>query len=228
MRHLIATLLILSISLALIGCGSANKYMIRDTDEYNTITKKVSGQWGFTKWLKQGNNQLDNPFEKAIVNFDFDAAKATWTFFCSQSYVSGKLADWKQKFATIKVDEYKVIITSKWEVSDEGEVIKISGETGNIAINGSGDNFNDFMALERSKFEASKSAGSGGGLMGMAVGAMTQAATGTSDLFFKLEAFYSFNFSDGDRGLTLNRQAWGVYKQGSQNFDEQMWLKKTK
>ncbi|MGM0509009.1 MAG: hypothetical protein ACQERZ_07630 [Fusobacteriota bacterium] len=189
--------------LAISGCSSTNKYMVRDTDEYNKVTRKFVGGWTVTDYADSSTKYLGRTYEKVTAKFDFNSRMATFTYYISEAKISEKLVDWKEKYPDLKVDEYKVVLTSQWKISDKGEILYLDEQDPNIIIKGSGDNFEGFYGWERSKFEAGKNVGKDGGLAGMVMNKVAQSATGTSDLLPKLPSQFNFEFNKDGNNLRI-------------------------
>jgi hypothetical protein len=122
------------------------------------------------------------------------------------------------------------VITSDWKVKSDGNVldteVKVDAEKHNIAIKGSGKNFEGFYNWERSRFEAGKNVGKQkGGLLGMAMNAIAKKATKTSALFVDITDNFTFIFTNDDRRLFLCRKG-AIYKQNTTECNERLKLRK--
>ena len=214
------------------NCGGkkANPYMAAGTSEYAGVTGMFAGNWAVTAYNKDGKDLLEWPFSKATVQFDLAANRVRFDFWASEAYLSEKMLDWKATYPNIVVDEYKVTVISTWDISENGKILdtqpKRGDESHQIVIKGSGENFESFYNWERSKFEIGKNTGQGGGLLGMAMGAVAKKATGTSDLFVSIVDNYSFEFSNEGRNLFMCRKG-AVYKENTTDCKERISLTKT-
>lgn len=175
--------------------------MLRDSNEYNTVTSRFIGEWEVLEYVVSGKNYFGDTYGKITKVFDFDSRQATITFCVSRSKIDEKLKDWKEQYPDLVIDEYKVVVSAYWKLSNSGEIIYLENPDPNLHITGSGSNFDGFYGWERTRFEASKAAGDavtdgGGGLLGMVASRVTKAATGTSDLFPKLMSQGNFDFSE--------------------------------
>ncbi|OQY09579.1 MAG: hypothetical protein B6I28_02780 [Fusobacteriia bacterium 4572_132] len=191
------------ILLSLSGCKSTNKYMVRDSKEYDKVTRNFVGEWATTKYSVKSSDLLDTTYEKITANFDFNSKIAKFTYLVSEGKLAEKLLDWKAKYPDLVIDEYKIVTTSPWSINEKGEILYFSEPKTNIIIKGSGTNFQGFYDWEKTKFEAGKNIGKGGGLMGLVANKIAKTATGTSDLFPKLDSQFNFNFSKDRRNITI-------------------------
>ena len=221
---------LISITFFSVACApKTNLYMTADSPNFKTVTQNFVGDWVISEYKKENKDLLVSPFDKASVSFDFDTQKAKYMFWVSEATLAEKLMDWQQTYPGLKVDEYKIAISTQWLVKESGAVIDTdpmnSEENHEIIIKGSGENFSGFYDIERSKFAAGKNTGKGQGLMGMAMGAIAKKATGTSDLFLSIADNYTFEFSDAGKSLLLCRKG-AVYKENLQDCKERITLKK--
>ncbi len=198
MKLLSKAMVFLFIAVIFSGCSSANKFMIRDTGEYRKATEKILGDWGVTEYTVDGENLLKTKYKKMTANFDFSTRTVIFTIWVADGTISDKLLDWKKEYPDITVDEYKITYTAKWEVADD-IFIYFREPVTDLVIKGSGKNFEGFYAWEKSKFNMAKSSDDGS-LFGAAMGSITQAATGTSDLFPEFSDSYKYKIFDGESG----------------------------
>lgn len=206
MKTIRIKLVLLSLTLVLLtlaGCKSVNQYMVKDSNEYKKTTQNFVGDWAVTDYSIKSSNLLDSTYEKITVNFDFDSSVAKLTYYISEGKLSEKMLDWKTKYPDLKVDEYKVVITTPWKVSSKGTILYFNDQKQNLVINGSGKNFQGFYEWEKAKFEASKNVGKDSGLGGFLMNKAIKSATGSKDLFPKLNDQFNFNFQEKNRYLTI-------------------------
>ncbi|MCK4417903.1 MAG: hypothetical protein KAV99_07020 [Candidatus Latescibacteria bacterium] len=193
----------ISVILMIIACASTNKYMIKASSEFGDVTKHFIGEWAVTSYEAGGNNLLDNPYEKAKVTFDFDTRKVKYEIWVSETYLSEKMLDWKKKYPDLKVDEYRINLTADWNIGKGGEILYIDNKIVNLVLKGSGENFEGFYGWERTKLEATKSVGKGGGLAGLAASFAAKKVTGTSELFPPISSQYNFRFAKDKRHVRI-------------------------
>ncbi len=197
-------LTILFVSLLILSnCSSTNKYMVKDTNEYSEITAKLLGNWGVTQYNVDGKNLLKSKYEKMTTDFDFLTRTVKFSIWVSEGEIGDKLLSWKKKFPGIKVDEYKIIYSANWKVSSDGKYVAFSEPNTDLTIKGSGNNFDGFYQWEKGKFNMAKSSDDGS-LLGSALGSITKAATGTSDLFPEIEDSYKiYSISQNGKAIKL-------------------------
>lgn len=188
---------------SIISCSSTNNYMVKDSNEYNKVTRNFVGNWAVSDYQMDSENFLDTTYEKIEAEFEFTSRNAKFSYWVSETKLSEKLIDWKEKYPDIDISEYKIIITSSWKLDDDGEILYLDNQNPNIVIKGSGENFEGFYEWERAKFEAGKNVGKDGGLAGFVLNKVAKEATGTGDLFPKLPSQNNFNFSNENRYLHL-------------------------
>lgn len=183
---------------------TSNNYMVRDTDEFNNVTVKVSGEWSLVSFLQSGNDLMKSVYEKGNLSFSFDDEKVKISYEAKESYIADKLLDWKKKYPKIKIDSYKVVQTASWKVDSKGEAIFFGETTTDLVIIGSGENFESFYSWEKSKIEMSKSAGQSFGLLGAMV---AKKMTKTESLFPKISSGlgYWINFDSKAKMLNLRK-----------------------
>jgi hypothetical protein len=201
MKTSLKIIVLLFMAILLSNCSSTNKYMIKDTDEYSKITAKFIGDWGVDQYTVDGENQLKSKYEKISANFDFLTKTVKLNIWVAEGTIADKLLDWKKEFPGIKVNEYKITYTANWEVTFDGENLVLSNANTDLVIKGDGENFDGFYQWEKSKFNMAKSVDDGS-LIGSALGSLTQAATGTSDLFPEIEDSYKI-YSVADDGSKI-------------------------
>ncbi len=194
MKTLLRISLLVFLSFVLTDCSSTNKFMVQGTEEYSKATSKMLGDWNVSEYIIDGHNMIGKKYDKMTANFDFPTRKVTFDIWVSKKTIEQKLKDWEEKFPGIKVDEYKIVYTAKWDVADDIYIYFNDGET-NIDIKGGGENFEGFYGWERSKFEMAKSSDDGS-LLGSVVGSVTKAATGTEDLFPDFSYSYVYNVTN--------------------------------
>ena len=187
------------------SCSSSNPYMIKNTNEYETVTSKLIGDWGVTNFKVDGKEMIKNKYSKMKVNFDFLSRTATFDIWVSSETISDKLLDWKKKFPGIKVDEYKIVYVSGWEVSSTGKYIGLADGKADLVIKGSGENFEGFYGWEKTKFNMARSVDDGS-LLGSALGSLAKSATGTSDLFPDISSSYEIVKLEGNYVLLVDGQ----------------------
>ncbi len=192
------TLAVLSL-IALTGCKK-NLYMTDGTNEYNTVTAHFVDSWNINSYSRAGDEVIGGIFTKGTLSLSYTPREAVFTFWVSDSYVDSKLADWKEKWPDLAVDEYKVISSGSWSISNSGEILYFNDMANSIDITGTGENFEGFYGAEQMKFVASESIGSDAGLAGMMARAATKKATGTEELFPKVLGQYNFEIS-GDGSI---------------------------
>ena len=203
MKTLLKAASLLLIALLLSNCSSTNMYMVKDSGEYNEVTSKMVGDWGATKLKLDDENVLKIKYEKMTANFDFLSRTVKFTLYATEGKITDMLLDWKKEYPGITVDEYKITYTATWEVSSDGKNLSLIEPKTDLVIKGDGENFDGFYQWEKTKYNMAKSA-DGGGLLGSAMGALAQSATGTSDLFPEFEESYTiYNISDDGASMTL-------------------------
>lgn len=191
-----------------VGCATQkNMYMTPKTAEYQKVTQNFMGKWSIVSHRIGDQNTLDRTFEKGMLDLDFQTRTAKFTFWVSDAYVGEKINDWKSEYPGLKVDEYKVISTAQWGISKSGEIIYFDNVKNSADIRGSGENFESFFQMEKTKFAASENVGKGGGLMGLAMNLATKSATGTQELFPQIPGQSNFNFSRNQQNVTINSNA---------------------
>lgn len=193
-------LLVLSV---MFGCSSSNRYMVEQTPEFERVTIHFTGKWSLNAYEDGKSSLLKHPYRKADMTFDVASRKATMDIWVSEVVLQDKLNDWKEKWPDLSVEDYKIILTADWRLSKKGDILYLENQNVNLDIKGSGENFESFYNWERSKFKSSKSAGSGGGLAGMALGGLAKMATGSGDLFPKIREQYNFEFNKQNQSLRL-------------------------
>jgi hypothetical protein len=175
--------------------------MVKDTDEYSKVTAKLIGDWGVTEYNVDGTKQLKSKYEKMKANFDFSTKTVKLSIWVNEGTLTDKLLEWEKEFPGIKVNEYKITYTANWEVTSDGKNLVLSEPNTDLVIKGKGENFDGFYQWEKSKFNMAKSSDDGS-MFGAALGSLTQAATGTSDLFPEIEDSYKV-YSISDDGDTI-------------------------
>ncbi len=203
MKTSLKIMALLFMAVLLSNCSSTNQYMVKDTDQYSKVTSRMIGDWGVTNYSVDSESQLKSKYEKMTANFDFSARTAKLSIWVAEGTITDKLLDWKKEFPGIKVDEYKITYTAVWEVSPDGESLLFTNPKTDLVIKGDGENFDGFYQWEKSKFNMAKSSDDGS-LFGSALGSITKAATGTSDLFPEIEDSYSISsISDDGQKIEL-------------------------
>ena len=187
------------------GCRQ-NLYMTDGTEEFNTVTQKFVGNWAIDNYSRSGDEVIGDIFTKGTLYLNFSPREAVFTFWVSDSYVDNNLADWKEKWPDIEVDEYMVISSGTWSISNSGEILYFNDMANSIDIKGSGENFEGFYGAEQMKFVASESVGSDAGLAGMMARAATKSATGTDVLFPRVLEQYNFDISENVINVTGRRE----------------------
>ena len=182
MKSISKILVVAIIGILITSCSSSNPYMTKSTNEYQTVTHKLLGDWGVTEYKVDGKEMLHNKYSKMKASFDFLNRTVRFDVWVAEGTISDKLLDWKEKFPGIKVDEYKITYTAVWFVTDDGKNLKLTHPNTDLVIKGDGENFAGFYNWEKSKFNAAKSMDDGS-LLGSALGSLAQSATGTNDLF---------------------------------------------
>lgn len=193
----------LLIAVLFTSCSSSNKFMSKETPEFEKVTINFIGKWAVNSFETGKLNLLERPYEKAAMTFDFGSRKATMNLWVSDAILGEKMADWKQKWHDLKVDSYKIILSADWRLSKKGEILYLENQVVNLDIRGSGENFESFYNWEKSKFESSKATSNQGGLAGLAMGKLVKTATGSSDLFPKLSEQYNFRFDSNNKSVRL-------------------------
>ncbi len=201
MKTSLKIIVLLFIVFLLSNCSSTNQYMVKDTDEYSKVTAKLIGDWGVTEYNVDGTKQLKSKYEKMKANFDFSTKTVKLSIWVNEGTLTDKLLDWEKEFPGIKVNEYKITYTANWEVTSDGKNLVLSEPNTDLVIKGKGENFDGFYQWEKSKFNMAKSSDDGS-MFGAALGSLTQAATGTSDLFPEIEDSYKV-YSISDDGDTI-------------------------
>jgi len=205
MKTLLKAASLLLIALLLSNCSSTNQYMVKDTNEYMEVTSKMIGDWSATGLNLDDESVLGMKYEKMTAKFDFSSRTVKFTLYVTEGKIADLLLDWKKEYPGISVDEYKITYLSSWEVSPDGKEFNfVAGEAGgaDIVIKGDGENFDGFYQWEKTKYNMAKSADDGS-LLGSAMGALAQSATGTSDLFPEFEESYTISISDDGTSLKL-------------------------
>ncbi len=200
MKISLKIMVLLFIVVLLSNCSSTNMYMVKDSGEYSDITSKLIGKWGVKEYRNDGENLLRSKYEKMTANFDFLTRTAKLSIWVAEGTITDKLLDWKKEFPGIKVDEYKITYTATWEVSPDGESLIFTNPKTDLVIKGDGKNFDGFYQWEKGKFNLAKSSDDGS-IFGAALGSITQAATGTSDLFPDIEDSYKIKINDSSNIL---------------------------
>lgn len=201
MKALIKLIVLLFMVVILSSCSSTNMYMVKDTGEYTEVTSKLLGDWGAKEYRVAGEEILKSKYEKMKANFDFLTCTAKLTIWVTENRIADKLLDWKKEFPGIKIDEYKITYTANWKISDDGKYLTLENPVTDLIIKGSGENFDGFYQWEKGKFNMAKSSDDGS-LFGSALGSITKAATGTSDLFPEIESSYEIKIN-GDSDILL-------------------------
>ena len=200
MKISLKIMVLLFIVVLLSNCSSTNMYMVKDSGEYSDVTSKLIGKWGVKEYRNDGENLLKSKYEKMTANFDFLTRTAKLSIWVAEGTITDKLLDWKKEFPGIKVDEYKITYTAVWEVSLDGESLIFTNPKTDLVIKGDGKNFDGFYQWEKGKFNLAKSSDDGS-IFGAALGSITQAATGTSDLFPDIEDSYEIKINDSSNIL---------------------------
>lgn len=203
MKKLIKLTFMMFFIVGLIGCGgSKNQYMIKETKEYNKITKNFIGKWTAMKY----NSLLGEVYETVTVDFDFDTRLIKMSCKMSETVMADKMLDWKEKWPNIVVDNYKVVMTAKWVVSSTGEELAFTDIVYTVVINGTGDNFESFYVWEKTKMEGAKAMNKaiGGGLFGKIAQKGMQKGTKTRNFFPPFGTFAKIEFSKDRNSVTLN------------------------
>ena len=195
MKTSLKIMVLLFIAVLLSNCSSTNMYMVKDSGEYSDVTSKLIGKWGVKEYRNDGENLLKSKYEKMTADFDFLTRTAKLSIWVAEGTITDKLLDWKKEFPGIKVDEYKITYTAVWEVSSDGESLIFTNPKPDLVIKGDGKNFDGFYQWEKGKFNMAKSSDDGS-LLGSALGSITQAATGTGDLFPDIEDSYEIKIND--------------------------------
>ncbi len=189
MKFISKILVVAIIGIFISSCSSSNPYMTKSTDEYQTVTNKLLGEWGVTGYKVDGKEMLHNKYSKMKADFDFLGRTVQFDIWVADGTISDKLLDWKEKFPGIKVDEYKISYTAGWYVTEDGKNLVLTNPNTDLVIKGDGENFTGFYNWEKSKFNAAKSMDDGS-LLGSALGSLAKSATGTSDLFPEISDSY--------------------------------------
>lgn len=211
MKVLKGFIILFILLIGLTGCSSTNNYMKKDTKEFKKVTNNFVGDWSVNEYLVGGNQYLDNTYESITANFNFGSGTSKFAYVVSEAKIAEKLVEWREKYPDLNVEEYKVVIISKWSLSDKGDILYMDEQNPTLVIKGSGENFTGFYEWERTKFEAAKNAansvGEGQGLLGLAMKKaakkVLKKATGTSDLFPKLDTQFNFEFSKDKRNVRI-------------------------
>ena len=211
----------LSLFVLLTGCSSTNPYMTAGTEEYQSVTQQIIGEWRISYFEDNKKNVIGTKFADSKLDLDPETRVATFTFHLSRSTINSKLADWRAAFPGITVDSYAIIATAGWRVDSKGETVFFDPLDSEIDIKGSGNNFESFFGSETMKFEASKAAGDrdryGGGIGGLlqqqALGAATAKATGTEDYFIQVKMGVGYWILDlTQKSYTLDSRTGGLIK----------------
>ncbi len=185
--------------------------MVQETNEYNSVTHKLIGNWGISTLKFDGSNVLKTIYEKGTANFDFTTRTAKFTLRVAEGKLTDKLLDWEKKFPDIKIDEYKIVYLANWLVSEDGKTLLLNSPEVDLVIKGSGENFEGFYAWEKTKFNVAKSMDDGS-LLGSALGSLAKSATGTSDLFPDFEDSYKiYNISKDGKSVKLTNGKSAIY-----------------
>lgn len=202
MKKIIYTMLAVLFIIGVTGCGSKNKYMIRDTKEYNKVTKNFIGTWNANSF----NSLIGDVYENVTMEFDFDTRTMKMSCKLSETILADKMLDWKEQYPSVKVDEYKVLVTGKWAIDSSGKEISFPENTFTVVIKGSGENFESFYAWEKTKMEATKAASKkmGGGLLGKMAQKGLQKGTGMKNYFPPFPESAKFDFSKSANTVNIN------------------------
>ncbi len=191
--------------ISITGCRQ-NLYMTDGTEQFNTVTQKFIGTWDIDSYSRSGDEVIGDIFTKGALSLSFSPREAVFTFWVSDAFVDNNLADWKEKWPDIQVDEYMVISSGTWSISNSGEILYFNDMGNSIDIKGSGENFEGFYGAEQMKFVASESVGSDAGLAWMLARSVTKSATGTDVLFPKVLEQYNFDISENVINVTGRRE----------------------
>ena len=196
--------LAIGIAIFFAGCApKVNQYMVQSTPEYSQVTQLFVGEWNVTSIRKDDQDQLKYPFQSGKLVMDFNSQRATLTLIVRQDYVDKKLIDWKQRWPNLEVNEYKVVSTADWKISDSGEILYFDNLKNTADVIGTGENFGSFYDFEKTKFAASENVGTDGGLMGLAMNMATKQATGSKELFPNLPSQVNFKFVNANKSINL-------------------------
>ncbi len=202
MKTLTKYLALLVIAFLLSNCSSTNPFMKEGTQEYQKATAKMIGNWNVTEFKNDGKNLIGSKYEKITADFVFPNRTVTFEILVAKSTLKNKLIDWKKEYPNIKVDEYKIKFTANWDVADD-IFVYFNEPKYELIINGTGENFDGFVAWEKTKFEAANSVDDGS-LLGGALGSLAKSATGTSDLFPEFGRSYKYKIFTDKPGFSLN------------------------
>ncbi len=181
MKKRIAALLVV-VLIILSACG-ANKYMIKDTSEYNTVTKMILGDWKVKTFLSGDENMMDTVYKMGgEASLSFTDRSIKFAFHVDKALVDERSKDWLDQWPSIVVNDYRVTVTGTWSVDEvSGDPTFWFGDKPmvDLELDGSGENFESFWAWEKTKFAATAATAQsdfGGGLAGLAMNKMATSA----------------------------------------------------
>lgn len=161
-----------------------NPYHTKGTKEYEKVTSKLIGEWNIVSFAKKKDEKMGIIYDKATVEFkEFDESGdngvAIFRFYIPKSIVDQRIESWNKNESTLEVDSYVVVAKMNYKIHKKGDLIYLENQDNYPEIEGSGDQIENFRAVEIT-FITSQSAMEESGGVGNLIGAkVMQKASGT-------------------------------------------------
>ncbi len=192
---------------ALIGCSTANQYMIPGTEQYEAVTANLVGTWTIESLEGKPDTTMGDfkstleeyvgpvytagrvTFENDVRPGDFEDGiypAVTFSFDVDEQTLAEKEERWKKDYPDLELEAMRIVVIGVWYVSPKGDVLRIIVDTdadGAAYVEADGSPENDAMTFAGTQSAAlalsmeATDAGSEGGLFATAMAVVAETAT---------------------------------------------------
>ena len=157
-----------------------NPYHTRGTKEYKEVTSKLLGLWNISSYTIKGDEKIGTTYPNATVEIKgTNELTAVFRFTLPRDVIEQRIHAWNKKGATVSVDSYVVVGTYEFKIHKKGVLVYLDNPKTTVEITGSGEQLDNFRAIEKLYIEKQSSMKDGGGLTGMLGAKLMQEVTNT-------------------------------------------------
>ena len=194
-------ILLLVILLTVTAMAGKNPYTKQGTDEYESITRRIHGEWlaGKLEGFYDDDEKIGDRFSEVVIEFKDAPKKNDDGEYLVKLKLNDELVkdrvshygDNDKDRAGVKVDEYWIVGEGEWTITNKGLILLKEIEVFVPELIGSGENLSGFIAKETSLLgiTTSESSSYGGiGSIGNIIAAKTvQSSSGLDKIVPELE-----------------------------------------